>query len=80
MDYRYEHLTAAELRAIVIREMRKFTWALELGSTINNLEEIRNHIRSLGDMLIIKEKEEMKFVENIPQIKRVHNHKEFGIK
>jgi len=67
MDSRFEHLTATELRAIVIQEMRKFSWALELGTTVSDLEEIRNHIRLLVDMLSIKEKEEMKFVEKLPQ-------------
>ena len=70
MDSRYGHLTAAELRAIVIQEMRKFTWALEMGSTISDLEEIRNHIRSLVDMLSIKEKEDSRVVEIIPQKKQ----------
>ena len=63
MDSRFEHLTAAQLRTIIIHEMRKFAWALELGSTLSDLEEIRTHIRSLVEMLSIKEKEEMKFVE-----------------
>lgn len=70
MDSRFEHLTATELRAIVIQEMRKFSWALELGTTVSDLEEIRNHIRLLVDMLSIKEKEEMKFVEKIPQFSK----------
>jgi hypothetical protein len=79
MDSRYEHLTATVLRGMVIQEMRKFAWALELGSTISDLEEIRSHIRSLVDMLSIKEKEEMKVVEKFPQIKQgTHNHNEVG--
>ncbi|MBO9204941.1 MULTISPECIES: hypothetical protein [Niastella] len=68
MDSQYERLTATELRAIVIQEMRKFTWALELGSTVSDLEEIRNHIRSLVDMLSVKENRETGIVEKIPQI------------
>jgi len=67
MDSRFEHLTAAELRTIIIHEMRKFAWALELGSTLSDLEEIRTHIRSLVDILSNKEKEEMKIVEKLPQ-------------
>jgi hypothetical protein len=70
MDARFEHLTATELRAIVIKEMRKFSWALELGTTVSDLEEIRNHIRLLVDMLSIKEKEEMRFVEKFPQFSK----------
>ena len=67
MDSRFEHLTATELRSIVIQEMRKFAWALELGSSVSDLEEIRNHIRLL--VLSIKEKEETRVVEKFPQIK-----------
>jgi hypothetical protein len=77
MDSRFEHLTATELRAIVIHEMRKFSWALELGTTVSDLEEIRNHIRLLVDMLSIKEKEEMKFVEKLPQFGK-HTHLDSG--
>jgi len=67
VDSRFEHLTTAELRTIIIHEMRKFAWALELGSTLSDLEEIRTYIRSLADILSIKEKEEIKIVEKLPQ-------------
>lgn len=79
MDSRFEHLTATELRAIVIHEMRKFSWALELGTTVSDLEEIRDHIRSLVDQLSIKEKQEISFVEKNPHLKQsTHNHNEVG--
>jgi hypothetical protein len=68
MDSRYEQLTATELRTLVIQEMRKFAWALELGSTVSDLEEIRMHIKSLVDVLSIKEKEEIKVVEKLPHL------------
>ena len=74
MDSRYEHLTTTELRNIVIQEMRKFAWALELGSTLSDLEEIRMHIKSLVDVLSIKENEEMKTVEKIPHVFSNHSH------
>jgi hypothetical protein len=48
MDSRFEHLTATELRAIVIHEMRKFSWALELGTTVSDLEEIRKLFQDFG--------------------------------
>jgi hypothetical protein len=68
MDSRYEELTTTELRTIIIQEMRKFTRALELGATLSDLEEIRTYIRTLVDVLSIKEKEELKFVEKFPQL------------
>ena len=69
MDPRFEHQTAAELRAQIIHEMRKFAWALELGSSLNDLEEIRTYIKSLVDTLSIKEKEELTTVEKLPHLK-----------
>jgi hypothetical protein len=71
MDSRFEHLTAIQLRTIIIHEMRKFAWALELGSTLSDLEEIRTHIRSLVETLSIKENEEMKYVEKVPQLNSI---------
>ncbi|WP_207515802.1 hypothetical protein [Longitalea luteola] len=38
--------------------MRKFALALEYGSTISDLQEIKEHIKLLSDTLAIKEKEE----------------------
>jgi hypothetical protein len=58
MDTRFQHLTAAQLRTIIIHEMRKFALALECGSSISDLQEIRNHIRALADTLTTKEGEE----------------------
>lgn len=74
MHFRYEQLTATELRTMIIQEMRKFAFALELGSTLSDLEEIRMHIKVLVDLLSSKEKEEMNFVEKLPHFynKRPH--------
>ena len=58
MNSRFQHFTAAQLRTIIIHEMRKFALALEYGSTISDLQEIREHIRQLADTLAVKEKEE----------------------
>ena len=58
MDSRFQHLTAAQLRTIIIYEMRKFALALEYGSTISDLQEIREQIKLLADTLTDKEKEE----------------------
>lgn len=58
MDTRFHRFTAAQLRTIIIHEMRKFALALEYGSTISDLQEIREHIRKLEDTLAVKEKEE----------------------
>jgi hypothetical protein len=75
MDSPYAHMTASALRTIIIQEMRKFAWALELGSSLSDLEEIRTHIRSLVDTLSVKEKEEMEIVEIFPQqSSNIHPH------
>lgn len=58
METRLQQFAAAQLRTIVIHEMRKFALALEYGSTISDLQEIREHIRLLEDLLADKEKEE----------------------
>jgi hypothetical protein len=65
METRLQHFAAAQLRTIVIHEMRKFALALEYGSTISDLQEIREQIRLLEDALAAKEKEEAQryFVE-----------------
>lgn len=66
MEPRFQHLSAAQLRTIIIHEMRKFAMALEFGSTVSDLQEIREQIRLLTDALSIKEKEERIIVEIIP--------------
>ncbi|WP_207515376.1 hypothetical protein [Longitalea luteola] len=58
METRLQQFTAAQLRTIVIHEMRKFALALEYGSTISDLQEIREQVRLLADTLAAKEKEE----------------------
>jgi len=70
MNNRLQNLTTAQLRTIIIHEMRKFALALEYGSTISDLQEIREHIKLLGDILSAKEKEESPFgnVENSRQV------------
>ena len=62
METRIQNLSAAQLRTIIIHEMRKFALALEYGSTISDLQEIREHIRSLTDALYFKEEEETKLL------------------
>ena len=62
MEARIQNLSAAQLRTIIIHEMRKFALALEYGSTISDLQEIREHIRSLTDALYFKEEEEIKLL------------------
>jgi hypothetical protein len=56
MESRLQNLTAAQLRTIVIHEMRKFALALEYGSTISDLQEIREQIKLLTDILATKER------------------------
>jgi hypothetical protein len=61
MNNRLQNLATAQLRTIIIHEMRKFALALEYGSTISDLQEIREHIKLLGDILTAKEKEESQY-------------------
>jgi len=58
MNSRLQNLSAAQLRTIIIHEMRKFALALEYGATLSDLEEIREYIKGLTDLLALKEKEE----------------------
>ncbi|WP_205513881.1 hypothetical protein [Longitalea arenae] len=58
METRLQQFTAAQLRTIVIHEMRKFALALEYGSTISDLQEIRDQIKLLADTLAAKERDE----------------------
>ncbi len=60
MDSRFAELSAVELRSIILDETRKFILALQFGSALSDLEEIREQIKSLNDALAIKEKEELK--------------------
>ncbi len=58
MNQRIKNLSAAQLRTIVIYEMRKFALALEYGSTISDLQEIREQIKELTELLTEKEQRE----------------------
>ena len=58
MNPEIEKLTAGSLRQLLIREMKKFIVALKYDSTASDLEEIRDHIRELMNVLTLKEKEE----------------------
>jgi hypothetical protein len=58
MDSSLEKLPASALRTIIIRETRKFVLALQYGSTLSDLQEIRDHIKKLEELLSAKEKEE----------------------
>ena len=58
MNQRVKNLSAAQLRTIIIYEMRKFVLALEYGSTISDLQEIKDQIRELTELLTEKEQSE----------------------
>lgn len=59
MDSRFAELSAVELRSKILDETRKFILVLQFGSTLSELEEIRDRIKLLNDLLAIKEKEEL---------------------
>lgn len=52
------NLSAAQLRTIFINEMRKFALALEYGASLVDLQEIKDQIKDMADLLSLKEKEE----------------------
>lgn len=54
----FQNLSAGALRTIMIHEMRKFALALEYGSTLSDLEEIRDQIYAMTEALKVKEQEE----------------------
>jgi|GEM_PF-4834784 hypothetical protein len=54
----FQNLSASALRTIMIHEMRKFALALEYGSTLSDLEEIRDQINAMTEALKVKELEE----------------------
>lgn len=47
-----------ELRNKIIRAAKSFLYGLEVGSPVSNLEEVRDEIKALFDILHEKEKEE----------------------
>ena len=58
MNQRVKNLSAAQLRTIVISEMRKFALALEYGATVSDLQEIKDQIKELTELLTMKEQSE----------------------
>lgn len=48
-------LSQQTLRNRLIMESKKFIWALELGASVNDLEDIRQAIRDITDALNLKE-------------------------
>jgi hypothetical protein len=68
MEPSLDKLPASVLRTIIIRETRKFALALEYGSTLSDLQEIRDYIKMLENLLSIKEKEETPILnmDNLP--------------
>ncbi|AEV98203.1 hypothetical protein A4D02_35240 [Niastella koreensis] len=71
MDSRFGELSAVELRNLVLDETRKFILSLQFGSGLSDLEEIREKIKVLSDVLAVKEKDELKLnaEEKYPQSK-----------
>jgi hypothetical protein len=54
-----ERLSIPELRNLLLHESKKFVFALELGSTVSELETIRSRIRYAADLLAAREKSEL---------------------
>ena len=58
MQSTWKNLSAAQLRIIFINEMRRFALALEYGASLVDLQEIKDQIKEMGDLLSVREKEE----------------------
>ena len=54
--------SAQTLRILMLSEAKKFVQALEGGSSIRDLEEIRTSMKEIGDVLFMKEQEESKLL------------------
>lgn len=70
MNSNLDKLPASALRTMIINETRKFILALEYGSTLSDLQEIKEFISRLEELLAKKEKEEKQLmnIENLPQV------------
>ena len=49
------NLSVKALLNMLILESKKFIWALELGAAVSDLEDIRERMRSITDMIHKKE-------------------------
>jgi|GEM_PF-6727140 len=49
------HLSSSELRTLLIQKIRNFTDALELGDSIISLENMREEMRAIAEVLKTKE-------------------------
>lgn len=56
MNTELQQLTIKSLRNLLILESKKFVWALELGATVSDLEEIRDRMRQITDLIYMKER------------------------
>jgi hypothetical protein len=70
MNSSLEKLPASAIRTIIIHETRKFVLALQYGSTLSDLQDIRDYIKRLEDLLSTKEKEETQQLstDNLPHL------------
>ncbi|MBO9201921.1 MULTISPECIES: hypothetical protein [Niastella] len=69
MNSRFHRFSAAQLKTILIHEMRGLALALEYGSAISDLQEIKDQMKLLADTLFQKESEEFGIAEILPQAK-----------
>lgn len=58
MDSKLHTLSASDLRTLMLHQAKKFIQALERGTPIHDLEAIRTYMKEIGDVLLVKEKEE----------------------
>lgn len=67
MNTELQKLPPPALRNRLIMESKKFIWALDLGATVHDLEEIRQAIRDITEILKLKESgsEELSLQKNV---------------
>lgn len=58
MQSTWRNLSAAQLRTIFINEMRRFAAALEYGASLGDLQEIKEQMKEMADLLSLKEQHE----------------------
>jgi hypothetical protein len=72
MNTRLQAATTKTLNELFLIETKKFILALEYGSSASDLEEMREHIREIEDLIIRKENEERRALSAVHSSNRTN--------
>ena len=72
MNTRLQAATTKTLNELFLIETKKFILALEYGSSASDLEEMREHIREIEDLIIRKENEERRALSPVHSSNRTN--------